>query len=171
MADGSWVVSGCGTDPFGNYEIWLGTGDYKILAGAPGYVARWNNDYYDKESADIIRVEAPNEIFGIDFRLAEAGTISGRVYRVDGTTPIGNASVYAFPTTGDYPGAGANTEPDGGYTITGLLSGTYRVQATISDHIAEFYNNAHEQGSATVVTVNAPNDTPSIDFSLSPITE
>ena len=79
--------------------------------------------------------------------------------------------MYAFPITGGHPGAGANTGPDGSYAIEGLLSGNYRVQATVSDHVAEYYNNALDEASATVVTVNAPNDTPGIDFALSPVSE
>jgi hypothetical protein len=170
-AGGSWVVSGNRTDRLGKYEFWVGTGDYRIMAGAPGYAAKWNSNYYDTENADLIRVEAPNEISGIDFYLAKAGTISGHVYQVDGTTPIGSASVYAFPTASDHPGAGANTEPDGSYTIKGLPSGTYKIYATFSDRVAEYYSNAPDEASATAVTVNAPDDTPNIDFTMSPVAE
>jgi len=56
-------------------------------------------------------------------------------------------------------------------TIEGLLSGDYRVQAAVSDHVAEYYNNAPDEASATEVTVNAPNDAPDIDFALNPISE
>jgi hypothetical protein len=39
----------------------------------------------------------------------------------------------------------------------------------VSDHVAEYYDNAPDEASATEVTVNAPNDTPGIDFALSPV--
>jgi hypothetical protein len=171
IAGGGWVVGGTPTDPLGSYELWLGTGDYKIWAEAPGYVAEWYDNHYDRGNADLVHVEAPNEVSGVDFYLAEAGSISGYVYEADGTTPIASASVYAFPIIGDHPGAGANTGPDGSYTIEGLPSGNYKVQATVSDHVAQYYDNAPDEASATAVTVNAPNDTPGIDFALSPVTE
>ena len=79
--------------------------------------------------------------------------------------------MYAFPITGDHPGAGANTDPDGSYTIEGLPSGNYKVQATVSDHVAEYYDNAPDEASATEVRVNAPDDTPGIDFLLSRASE
>jgi hypothetical protein len=167
IAGGGWAGIGYHTEPSGSYVFWLGTGDYKIHSSAPGYVAEWYNDHYDKESADLVQVEAPNETSGIDFYLAKAGSISGYVYEKDGVTPIAGANVYAFPITGDYPGAGANTGPDGSYTIEGLPSGNYRVQATVSDHVAQYYNNAPDEASATEVRVNAPGDTPGIDFLLS----
>jgi hypothetical protein len=162
------------SDASGGYEFWLGTGDYNIEVEAefvPGYVAEWYNNCYNRENADLVHVEAPNEVSGIDFYLAEAGSISGHVYEADGSTPIANASLYAFPITGDHPGAGANSGPDGSYTIEGLPSGNYKVQATLSDHVAQYYNNAPDAASATEVGVNAPGDTPGIDFHLSRISE
>jgi hypothetical protein len=88
-----------------------------------------------------------------------------------GFTPIAGASVYAFPTAGDHPGAGANTGSDGSYTIEGLPSGNYKIQATLSDYVAEFYSDAPDAASATEVGVNAPGDTPGIDFQLSRISQ
>ena len=161
------------TDSSGAYELWLGTGDYyiKFWSEAPDYVPEWYNDAYRWEDAIPVHVEAPSEVSGIDLYLARAGSISGHVYEADGTTPIPSASVYAFPTAGSHPGAGANTGPDGSYTIVGLPSGYYRVQATVSGHESQFYRSAADEASATAVAVNAPNDTPDIDFALSPVSE
>jgi len=162
------------TDSSGAYELWLGTGDYYIRYDPdnnPNFVPEWYNDTYRAEDADLVHVEAPHEVTGIDFYLARAGSISGHVYEADETTPIPSASVYAFPTTGSHPGAGANTGPDGSYTIVGLPSGYYRVQAIVSGHESQFYHSAADEASATAVTVNAPSDTPAIDFALSPASE
>jgi hypothetical protein len=167
VVGGDWVATGNSTDPLGRYEFWLATGDYNIQTSPPGYVIEWYNNHYDRETADLVHVEAPNEVSGIDFYLAKAGSISGHVYEADGSTPIANASLYAFPTAGDHPGAGANTGHDGSYIIEGLPSGNYKVQATVSDHVAQFYINAPDEASATEVGVNAPADTPGVDFHLS----
>jgi hypothetical protein len=161
------------TDSSGAYQLWLGTGDYyvKFWSVVPDYVPEWYNDAYRAEDADIVHVEAPHEVTGIDFYLARAGSISGHVYEADGTTPIPSASVYAFPTAGRHPGAGANTGSDGSYTIVGLPSGYYRVQATVSGHESQFYHSAADEASATAVTVSAPDDTPDVDFALNPVSE
>ena len=81
-------------------------------------------------------------------------------------TQISGARVYAFSVAGSYPGNGANTGPDGGYTILGLPPGRYHVQATVSGHVAVYYADALEAASAVEVIVDAPGDTPGIDFSL-----
>jgi hypothetical protein len=163
------------TDYDGSYIFWLRTGSYVIGAssGSIGgkYVGEWYDDHYDMKDATPVQVVAPHDTSGIDFHLAKAGSISGHVYEEDGVTPIAGASVYAFPITGDHPGAGANAGPDGSYTIQGLPSGTYRVQATVSGHESQFYHSAADEASATAVTVNAPNDTPAIDFALGPVSE
>jgi hypothetical protein len=162
--------------PDGSYEeLWVGTGCWLVGIGghmmAPGYVPEYWNNHYNVANADPVCVTAPTGATGIDLYLAHAGGISGHVYEEDGTTPIAGASVYAFPTTGDHAGAGANTEPDGSYTIQGLPSGNYRVQVTASGHASQFYSYAADEASATEVIVNAPNDTPGIDFALSPVSE
>ncbi|TEU14550.1 MAG: hypothetical protein E3J21_15520 [Anaerolineales bacterium] len=180
VAVGAWLSTkefvvwfGDTTEYDGSYSGWLGTGSYLIGTNAEDigekYVNEWYENHYDMNNADLIQVVAPYETSGIDFYLAKAGSISGYVYEEDGITPIAGAGVYAFPITGDHPGNGANTGPDGSYTIEGLPSGTYKVQATVSDHVPEYYDNAPEEASATEVIVNAPNDTPGIDFRLSPV--
>jgi hypothetical protein len=119
-------------------------------------------DHYDQSRADPVQVTALGETSGIDFYLAQAGSISGHVYEGDGTTPIAGASVYAFPTTGDHLGVGANSQPDASYTIQGLPSRDYKVQVTASGHVSQFYSHAADEASATEVIVNAPNDTPAL---------
>jgi 5-hydroxyisourate hydrolase-like protein (transthyretin family) len=175
-----WLVKGQfvankTTLPDGSYELWVGTGCYRVgmwgLENAPGYVPEYWNNHYDVANADPVCVTAPTGVTGIDLYLAHAGSISGHVYEGDGTTPVAGASVYAFPTTSDHPGAGANTQPDGSYIIQGLPSGNYKVQVTASGHVSQFYNHAPDEAAATEVTVNAPNDTHGIDFALSPVSE
>jgi hypothetical protein len=164
-----------GALPDGSYELWVGTGCYRVGVwypfSAPGYVPEYWNNHYDRANADSVCVTAPIGVTGVDLYLAHAGSISGHVYEGDGTTPVAGASVYAFPTTSDHPGAGANTQPDGSYIIQGLPSGNYKVQVTASGHVSQFYNHAPDEAAATEVTVNAPNDTHGIDFALSPVSE
>jgi hypothetical protein len=181
---GAWLPDGDHVTPAplssynGSYKFLLRPGSYLIKAGVGvrhahgySYVSEWYDNHYDFNNATLVNVTLHNETAGIDIYLAKPGSISGHVYEEDGVTPIAGASVYAFPTTGDHPGAGANSEPDSSYTIEGLPSGNYKIQATVSDHVPEYYDNAPDEASATEVTVNAPNDTPDIDFTLSPVSE
>jgi len=162
----------------GSYEFVLRPGSYLIEAGigfehAHGYkyVPEWYDNAYDTNNATLVRVTLHNVTAGIDIYLAKSGSMSGHVYEEDGVTPIAGASVYAFPSTGDHPGAGANTGQDGSYTIAGLPSGLYQVQATVSDHVTQYYDNTPDEASASEVTVNAPDDTSGVDFALSPASE
>ena len=175
LSTGEFVKFFPWTEYDGSYIFWLRTGSYVIGTNTGGigrkYVGEWYDGHYDTKNAAPVQVVAPHDTSGIDFYLAKAGSISGHVYEEDGVTPIAGASAYAFPITGDHPGAGANAGPDGSYTIQGLPSGTYRVQATVSGHESQFYHSAADEASATAVTVNAPNDTPAIDFALGPVSE
>jgi hypothetical protein len=169
------AIPGTATLPDGSYEIWVGTGCYRVGIGghgsAPGYVQEYWDNHYDRANADPVCVTAPSEVSEIDLYLAHAGSISGYVYEEDGATPLPGASVYAFPVSGDHPGAGANTEADGSYTIQGLPSGKYRVQVTASGHASQFYDLVTDEAAATEVTVKAPDDTPGIDFALGLVSE
>jgi hypothetical protein len=161
---GAWGATGRD----GKYEMWLAAGSYLLqtdLSSIPGYVSEWYQDQYEISSATLVQVVASQEN-SIEFLLARAGIVSGYVYEEDGTTPIGGATVYAFPVTGNHPGAGANTDSDGSYQIEGLPTGSYVVQATVSDHEPQFYSFAGDEGSALEVLVDAPEDTSGIDFAL-----
>ena len=172
---GGALVNGAVTDYDGRYAFWLGTGSYFVTTQAVDRGNKWIDEWYDDcsrdqmESATSVQITAPDTTSGIDFVLTKAGTISGHVYEEDGVTPIAGASVYAFPVAvgSHLAGAGANTGPDGSYTIESLASGNYRVQATVSDHLAEYFDNVLDESAATEVPVAAPGDTPNIDFSLS----
>jgi hypothetical protein len=161
----------------GSYRFVLKPGEYLISAGMKGYapsvlgykyVPEWYDNAYDMSHATLVNVTLHNETSGIDIYLAKSGSISGHVYDEEGN-PVGDASVYAFSDV--YPGNGANTQAEGSYTIEGLLSGNYVVQVTMSGYVSEYYDGVNDPGSATQVTVNAPDDAPGIDFRLSRASE
>jgi hypothetical protein len=116
-------------------------------------------------------VIAPGNTPGIDFTLdpAGSGSISGRVMEADGTTPIPNAWVHAMHTDFSDAGVeGAYSLPDGTYQITGLFSDTYIIAVDAPGYGGVYYDDAYDDPSATPVVVVEPNDTPGIDFQLSP---
>lgn len=152
----------------GSYELSVPSGDFRVGTNRPGYVNEWWNNHYRWDLADIISVTAPEIRDGIDFYLAEAGSISGTVYAQDGVTRIPGAEVYAFAVSGE-AGNGIFADGNGNYKIENLPSGLYKVQAVSANYFTEFYDNKADEASANPVPVNAPADTPNIDFTLAPI--
>ena len=95
------------------------------------------------------------------------GSISGTV--IDEATGLGIPSVQVSASgTGS---GNANTDESGNYTITGLGNGQYRVYASVSGYLGEYYDNTDDWNLATIVNVDLNADTPHIDFALAPDTD
>ncbi|MEE8442956.1 MAG: carboxypeptidase-like regulatory domain-containing protein, partial [Dehalococcoidia bacterium] len=97
------------------------------------------------------------------------GSISGTVIEAATSTPLEGAVVFVNDAqTGDAAG-NATTAANGTYTVSGLATGSYRVQvnATSLGYPIIYYNSASGPDTATAVAVVNAVDTPSIDFSLS----
>jgi hypothetical protein len=158
--------TGTRTDSNGSYTIaGLPSGEYRVRAEAAGYIREYYQETYSYSQATAVSVNVPDNTPNIDFTLEVGGTISGYVYRADGSTPIESATVYANLIDGDY-GMSARTGTDGSYTVTGLPSGNYRVNVRADGYISEYYDGTYNYIVATPVSVTMPDDTPNIDFSL-----
>ncbi|KAA3656917.1 MAG: carboxypeptidase regulatory-like domain-containing protein, partial [Chloroflexi bacterium] len=149
-------------------ELWLNPGVYKINLGqGHPYLPEWYENAESYETATPIEIIA-GETTSVEMILTPIGTITGVVYDQDGETPLADVSVFAFPISDDYPGAGANTDENGRYTIEGLASGSYRVAASLTGYQTLYFGDAVEEATATLVTVNAPDQTSDIDIILTP---
>jgi hypothetical protein len=169
----SQIDGGGGNDAYtvgdGTYTICgLDSGSYRVRAypADPCYFAEYYDNVYDSNAATSVSVIAPNNTPNIDFSLGLGGSISG-VVTDDAGSPLVMAEVEAYWIEGK-ESSSAYTTGDGSYTICGLQPGSYRLYAQASDpcYLAEYYDNTHDSGAATPVSVTAPNDTPNIDFSL-----
>ena len=84
------------TDENGDYTLNLPFGDYQIRAGANNFCGEPNNfvnQYWqyvdDLNLATTITLDlATPDVSAIDFKLDQGGSVSGIVYKEDGTTPI-----------------------------------------------------------------------------------
>ncbi|MDF1553782.1 MAG: carboxypeptidase-like regulatory domain-containing protein, partial [Deferrisomatales bacterium] len=160
------------TDTDSTYQI---TGlqplpDYRVQAhGGGAYVGEYYDDTNDWDAATLVTVTAGNSSPGIDFSLAEGGSISGTVTDGDTGAPIADIWVCA---NSDSLGVG-NCDPtgaDGVYHIEGLrASADYRVQANgDGSHVGEYYDDTRDWSAATLVAVTAGTETSAIDFGLAP---
>jgi hypothetical protein len=151
-ADGSYTIKG------------LLSGSYRVRADASAYLTEYYDNVYDYSEATPVLVNKPNDTPNINFSLELGGSISG-VVKDDSGNPIVGAWVYASGI--DSSGDGYDsTSADGSYAIKGLFSGNYRVQASASAYLTEYYDNVYDYYEATPVSVTAPDETTGINFAL-----
>jgi len=149
----------------GTYKIdGLPSGNYKVWAGAEGLVGEWYNDVLSFEDATIVSVTAPDETGGIDFQLAEGGSITGIVKDESGN-PLAFVDVNANLWDGGW-GTGTQTRQDGTYELVGIPIGDYRVVAWKEGYQRQYWDHVHQWGDATPVAVVSPRETQDINFDL-----
>jgi len=100
----------------------------------------------------------------------ELGSISGNVTDDSTGLPLAGATVAAKKTDHLF-GNQAFTDELGNYTIPELPAGDYIVVAFKEGYHFEIYNNTQKEDSATLVQVVAGQNTPDINFSLTPKSE
>jgi protocatechuate 3,4-dioxygenase beta subunit len=163
-------IGGTSTDQYGFYSLILPNGTYRVRANpcenGLDYVSEWYNDTYDGDEATAVSVTAPDDTSCINFTLEVGGTISGYVYQVDGVTPLSNAQV-CIECYDSGEGFGCvNSDASGFYQAFGMSSGDYRVDAIAQGYVTEWYDNTLWHHEAQPVSVNAPDNTPNINFTL-----
>ena len=149
------------------YILGLDTGNYRVVAHADGYYSEYYNNAAAPAAASQVAVTDPNQTAGINFTLAEGGSISGFVYQEDGSTPISPARVIAYDSATGQMVDDDWTEADGSYTVgNNIASADYRVKAEADGYFSEYYDDVPDSASATLVTVTGTGNTPDIDFTL-----
>ena len=98
---------------------------------------------------------------------AQTGSISGTVTDENGAS-LSGVWVTANNFDTDEFVSNAQTDANGTYTISGLPSGEYRVNASGPDRVRKWYNNTLWHHEAQPVNVTASSDTPNINFTLEP---
>jgi protocatechuate 3,4-dioxygenase beta subunit len=169
------------TDEQGRFVIGgLKSGSYTLSAGADGYVEEFFDDARVWELAAPVAVAEPDTTTGLVIRLTEGGIISGRVTDSTGS-PVTDAWIQVYSNAPGDSGwidptfeaiskfdAGASTDADGAYRITGIPEGEYFVTAYswwspwFQNQI--WYDNAPDPSSASVVPVRSGEETGGIDF-------
>jgi YD repeat-containing protein len=139
VVQGTRMTEADGTYSFGT----LPSGSYALHVSAAGYLTALR--------ADV--VVGGGVATSIDVALGAPGTLNGRVTQIDGMTGIPGASIRLASDAGD---RAALSDATGSYTITDLVAGSYRVEAS-----AGGYSSGVQSG--VVVSAGA---TASADFTL-----
>ncbi len=121
--------------------------------------------------AHPVSVVAPRITSGVDFYFVRMGSISGRVTDNISGEPINNVFVSAIDNITGTRTVSAFSGSDGIYRISGVPSGTYRVQYSASNsanggYLSKWYGSNNTPAVPGVVTVLAPEVTTGIDAQL-----
>ena len=177
LIDNPFFSASVSTNDDGSYSIpSLRPGDYYVYTYAEGFFPQWYEGVTSPREATPVAVQNDNETASIDFKLSRGGTISGRVLDADGS-PIVGAIIEAYPAFNEdepYPDLGysygwAESDEDGNYLVSGLITGEYIVTAHIYSRtftLVQWYDNANSFDEATPVPVTLGEDTPGIDFNM-----
>jgi len=163
------MCNGTRTDSSGNYTI-------AHLQEAPHFIkvygrGEYAGEYYSNadslSAAKPLYVTSGNTITDINFGLAPAGSISGKIVADDTGLTLPDIEVIVCRTSGDIC-VSAYTDEAGNYTASGLNPGKHRVRTSGKGlYAGEYYNNVKSYAAATTVDVTAGTTAPNIDFRLS----
>ncbi|MDP2211183.1 MAG: S-layer homology domain-containing protein [Candidatus Aquicultor sp.] len=163
------------TSSAGAYTIGgLPPGSYKVIINAAlaqndnarQYIFQLYNGKPTWDAADIVEVEDGVATNNVDVSMYVGGRVTGRV------TGAPAATVFAIPVLNSglldinrYMRQ-ASIDASGNYTVVGLASGYYKVQAYQIGYADVYYNNKTAFETADKVFVGAPNTVPGIDFTM-----
>ncbi|NJL06069.1 MAG: hypothetical protein HC911_14430, partial [Chloroflexaceae bacterium] len=169
-ANGNQLVRSTTTNEAGRYRTpALPVGSYTVAFSPTGsaaaiYAGTFFNGQPDVASADPVSVTlntvTPNINASLPRSTIGTGAISGTVTGADTTQGVANIGVRVFDSDGTTVGV-ASTSATGAYSVTGLVSGTYRVgfePPSGSNYRSQFFNNKPtlQQADPVAVADNAP---------------
>jgi Carboxypeptidase regulatory-like domain len=174
----SGELGGCApTNTAGQYTIsGLTEVHYKVefSAGSEGgnYATQYFNGKPTFAEADEVAVIAGFPTSGIDAKMQTGGQITGQVTDASTHVPLANIKVCASRSGFGYC---ASTNAAGEYTISGLTSGSYKVEysacglsACTQNYLAEYYNGKSTPASADAVAVVVGSTTSGINAAMHP---
>ena len=166
--NGGYATATSSTD--GNYSLTsLPSGNYVISFDACGtgdFLPQYFDGVTDASAATPVGLADGQQAGNVDARLQQYGSISGTLTS-SGAAAAG-ACVQAEAVDGRGYGS-SKSNADGGYRITGLPAGTYRVQfagCADSAYLAQWYDGAPSRDKAAPITVTVDQETAGVNAQL-----
>ena len=149
----------------GSYRVpGLPGGDYWLYLSSTGFVDQYYNGVYrDSDAATLIHVATGVTTPGVNFVMQREATISG--YVSDGGSPITSGTVYAYDSDGNYANS-TGLNGSGNYMLRGLAAGLYRLRATASTYVEEYWPDAPTFAAGAEVVVATAAALTGYDFVL-----
>jgi len=144
---GANSFDGMYTGPDGTYSLTVYTGDTVTVTVSPP------PQYVGAQSSPTLIGTA--NVTGVDFALASAHLVSGRVVRASDTAPLAFATVTAW-TLADVFVTDTVTDGLGQYAMW-LADGTYRVSASATGYTMTFWMNAPSFATANNLVISGAN--------------
>ncbi len=175
-----YVVPGVGwqsyrtalSDAQGNYTlIGLVANTYRVCAlDGEGYLGECYDDVATIEAAQDIVLANDQRVSGYDFQLRTGGVIAGKVVDSQGQL-VPYMRIDTFDSTGAMAQAPFRVQENGLFTITGLISDSYRLQIVnpypdFNPYIGEFYQDATSLDTATQIPVQVGGTVSGITFQI-----
>jgi len=156
-------------DASGNYTVSnLPARFLKVFFDSNGHnsLSEWYNNKDSFATADQVMVTAGSNTPNINAQLLAGGQISGQVTNVS-NVGIFHIGVQVYELDNNFLG-GADTDASGNYTVSGLPSGSFKVEfyGYGWNYISEWYNDKVSFATADPVTVTAGSVTPNINAQL-----
>ncbi|MBE0534749.1 MAG: carboxypeptidase regulatory-like domain-containing protein [Phycisphaerae bacterium] len=178
---GAWVTAvnfetldwggGVYTDQDGYYMIGgLRAGVYCIAAhDDSGCLGAYYDNVWEWDAVTPVAAIPGEETSGIDFSLALAGRISGRITWESDGSPVSGIIVNVHRSTTGGGVTTVSTDENGGYVAGGLDTGSYHLYAYDPSgvYMPQYYNHVSNWAEAMPVTVAMGEETGGVDFSLS----
>lgn len=149
----------------GNYRAYIADPNCNEFSDAvPPFAPQWYNDQPSQATATVVHVSAGGATTGINGALTPFGAVTGTV-ETQAHVPVSGECVTAVPfraapdPVSDVPAQRevAVTNHTGGYTLTTLMPGRYKVEFSsgcgASGFVTQWWDNAGSARSAKVITV------------------
>ncbi len=148
------------TDADGYYRLLIESGDFRVQAGAEGYVSEFYEETTDPGLVKMVCVDEGSEIGVIDFTLEPGGIISGTTYEANGETPLPRVLVAATSVANPQDYFSTYSDEDGIYEIS-VPYGDYSIMAQGSEkdggdprYTREWYSEKTTWEDADIVTIS-----------------
>ena len=140
--------------PAGTYKVGFSDGSYYKT-----YLPQYYNGQPSLAAADSINLTTAQTLTGINAAVQDGGQITGTVTDAATHQALTNVYVTAYDSSGNYVGY-AYSNSSGAYTLTGLGTGSYRVEfnSFAGGYVSEYYNGKGSLSTADPVAVSRRSD-------------